>query len=64
MRDHYTGNMLHLISELQERHGPYPLGRPGLVTWLSGELTKTPGDAGVLRILADYPVHLAWLQTG
>ena len=63
MRDDKTVNLLHLLDVLQEQHGPYPLGRPALVTWLSAELDKTPGDAGVRRILADYPAHLAKLDT-
>jgi hypothetical protein len=61
MRDDRTAHMLHLVSVLQERHGPYPLGRPALLTWLSAELDNTPGDDGVRRILGDYPAHLVSL---
>lgn len=53
MRDNHTGNILHLIAVLQTEHGQYPLGRQAFVTWLSDELDKTPGDAGVT---ADYRV--------
>ena len=61
MRDNQTVNLLHLLDVLQRDHGPYPLGRPAFVTWLTAELEKTPGDAGVRRIQADYPAHLASL---
>lgn len=63
MRDNQTVNILHLLDVLQAEHGPYPLGRPALVTWLTAELEKTPGDAGVARIEAEYPEHLATLKT-
>jgi hypothetical protein len=63
MRDNKTANLLHLVSVLQEQHGPYPLGRQDLVAWLSDALDKTPGDAGVRRIAAEFPKHLASLQT-
>ena len=62
MRDNRTANLLHLVSVLQEQHGLYPLGRPALLTWLGAELDKTPGDAGVRRLLVDYPAHLATLS--
>lgn len=62
MRDNFTGNILHLINVLQTEHGPYPLERPAFVTWLSAELDKTPGDAGVQRLITEYPAHLASLR--
>lgn len=63
MHDDKTVNLLYLITVLQTAHGPYPLGRAALLTWLSAELEKTPGDAGVQRLIADYPAHLAGLKT-
>lgn len=62
MRDNRTTNTLHLVDVLQRDHGPYPLGRPALVTWISDELEKTPGDAGVRRLIEHYPAHLASLE--
>lgn len=62
MRDDRTANLLYLIAELQERYGPYPLGRPALVTWLCAKLDVTPGQAGVDQVLDDYPGHIAELK--
>jgi hypothetical protein len=59
MRDNRTANILHLVDVLQRDHGPYPAGRQALITWIGAELEKTPGDAGVRRLLVDYPAHLA-----
>ncbi|MNF37793.1 hypothetical protein D3C76_365940 [compost metagenome] len=61
MRDNRTAHTLHLVSVLQERHGPYPLGRAALITWIGAELDTTPGDAGVRRIEAAFPAHLVSL---
>jgi hypothetical protein len=58
MRNNYTVNILYLLDVLQSEHGAYPLGRPAFVTWLGAELDKTPGDAGVQRLIAEYPEHL------
>jgi hypothetical protein len=63
MRDNQTVNILHLLDVLQAEHGPYPAGRPALVTWLTAELEKTPGDAGMRRLIEQYPAHLATLKT-
>jgi hypothetical protein len=63
MRDNQTTNILHLLQVLQAEHGQYPLGRPAFVTWLTAELEKTPGDAGVRRLIEQYPAHLATLKT-
>jgi hypothetical protein len=62
MRNNFTANILHLFDVLQTEHGPYPLGRPSFVNWLSAELNKTPGDDGVRRLITEYPVHLASLK--
>ena len=62
MRDNKTANTLHLVDVLQATHGPHPTGRPALVSWISAELDKTPGDAGVRRLLVVYPAHRATLS--
>ena len=63
MCDNKTTNILHLLHVLQAEHGPYPAGRPAFVTWLTAELEKTPGDAGVRRLIEQYPAHLDTLKT-
>jgi hypothetical protein len=62
MRDNKTANTLHLVDVLQATHGPHPTGRADLVSWISAELDKTPGDDGVRRLIAAYPAHRAALD--
>lgn len=62
MRDKRTGRLFFLVHLLQERHGPYPLGRPAFVTWLNDQLDQLPGDDGMAKLIDDYPAHLDALE--